>query len=215
MSCGFSRYAHPGTAGTRRYEYSAAPSITPGTLRKLYTGLWAKQADRCWSHHRSPWLNRDSAADEQTRTCGRWDGRRKRLLDQNSSGKIHTGGLWYAFRRGKVLCFVFISLLSAPLRLSCQFGMGSGVSCRVAFSWISLLYGSPERHVTRTFGDQFSKFDLSDSLSWVYHIKCCDVRWIHFVFLCGGFMLSSVSDQIRLLGPGITNTAAWVSTPAT
>ena len=122
------RYAHPGTAGTRRYEYSTAPSITPGTLRKLYTGLWAKQTDRCWSHHRSSWLHRDSAADEPTRTCGRWDRRRKRLLHQKSSGKIHAGGSWCAFRRGKVLCFVFVCFLFPPLGLSCQFRTGLGVN---------------------------------------------------------------------------------------
>lgn len=128
------RYAHPGTAGTRRYEYSTAPSITLGTLRKLYAGLRAKQTDRCWSHHWSPWLHRDSAADEPTRTCGRWDRRRKRLLHQKSSGKIHAGGSWCAFRRGKVLCFVFVCFLFPPLGLSCQLRPGSGVSCRVAFS---------------------------------------------------------------------------------
>lgn len=37
---------------TRRYEYSAAPRVTLGTLRKLYIALGSKQTDRCWSHYR-------------------------------------------------------------------------------------------------------------------------------------------------------------------
>lgn len=47
-------YAHPGDMN--RYEYSTAPSITLGTLCKLYTALRAKQTNRCWSYYRFLWL---------------------------------------------------------------------------------------------------------------------------------------------------------------
>lgn len=137
---------------THRYEYSTAPSITLGTLRKLYTALWAKQTNHCWSHYRSPWLNRYPAADERTGTCGCGDRKRKGFLNQNSSGKILVRGSCMAFRHGKVICFVFISFLFPPLGLWCQFRMGSRgqlSSCLVGYLFPVLQtdWKNIERHV--------------------------------------------------------------------
>lgn len=61
--------------------------LTLGALCKLYTAIGAKQTNHCWSHYRSLWLNRYSAADDWTGTCGCRDRKRIGFLNQNSSEK--------------------------------------------------------------------------------------------------------------------------------
>ena len=117
-------YAHPGDGrGHVAMNIQQLPSITLGTLRKLYTALWAKQTDHCWSHYRFLWLNHYSAADEQTDRRGPAVAETRErigLLNQKPDGEGSSfRGLWSVFRHGKAICFVFIPFSFSTARAFC------------------------------------------------------------------------------------------------